>query len=251
MIITSRSNKTAKLLRSLSQKKYRDETGLFVVEGKRGVSDVLNFAPELVREIVTSPSLADEYPNPVVFSDELLASVCETVTSQGVAAIVRKPAPVPSYCDKALFLDGLRDPGNIGTLLRTACAAGFDDVYIKDCADVFSGKVVRSTMSAIVKVKIIHADADTPDTLKAMGYTIAGADMDGEDAFSSDLPNGRICLIVGGEADGITDEVKSKCDKILSIPMTGDIESLNAAVSGAVLMYEINRKRSYENKQVR
>ena len=236
MIITSRSNKTAKLLRSLSQKKYRDETGLFVVEGKRGVSDVLNFAPELIREIVTSPSLADEYPNPVVFSDELLASVCETVTS---------------YCDKALFLDGLRDPGNIGTLLRTACAAGFGDVYIKDCADVFSGKVVRSTMSAIVKVKIIHADADTPDTLKAMGYTIAGADMDGEDAFSSDLPNGRICLIVGGEADGITDEVKSKCDKILSIPMTGDIESLNAAVSGAVLMYEINRKRSYENKQER
>ncbi len=239
MIITSRSNKTAKLISSLSQKKYRDKTGYFVAEGKRSVDDILRFAPELVREIVTVPSLADEYPGATVFSPELLSAVCETVTAQGVAAILKKPDGKPSGCDRALLLDGVRDPGNLGTLIRTACAAGYNDVYVKDCADAYSGKTVRSTMSAIVKVNLIKADARLLRDLSGSGYRIIGADMDGKSVFGRPPERGRFCLVIGGEANGISEEVMELCDEKVSVPMTGSIESLNAAVSGAVLMYEL------------
>ena len=242
MVITSRSNKTAKLLASLSQKKHRDETGLFVVEGKRAVNDVLDAAPELVRETIVTPELSNEYPHATIFSGELLSSVCETVTTQGIAAILKKPSRMPSGGDYALLLDGIRDPGNLGTLIRTACAAGYNDVYVKDCADAYSGKTVRSTMSAVVKVNIIHANGNIVSELKSDGYTLLGADMGGISVFRASAPSGKICIAIGGEADGLSAEVRSGCNEIVSIPMTGDIESLNAAISGAVLMYEYLRK---------
>ncbi len=243
MIITSRSNKTAKLFSSLTHKKYREETGLFVVEGKRAVNDVIKAAPELIKEIITTPEAINEYPDATVFSKELLSSVCETVTTQGVAAILKRPDPQPAYGECALMLDGIRDPGNLGTLIRTACAAGYRDVYVKDCTDAYSGKVVRSTMSAIVKVNVIPANADTLNLLKERGYVLFGADMGGTSVFEYPAPDNKYCIIIGGEANGISDEVRNKCDNIISIPMTGEIESLNAAVSGAVLMYEFLRKK--------
>lgn len=247
MTITSRSNKTAKLISSLSMKKYRDESGLFVIEGRRAVNDVLAAAPHLVKEVITVPSLADEYPGATVFSEELLGSVCETVNGQGVALIAEKPVCEPSDSEYALFLDGVRDPGNLGTLIRTACAAGYNDVYLKDCADAYSGKTVRSTMSAIVKVRLIRADASSFVSIKKSGYTIIGADMDGENVFGYATPSGKICLVIGGEANGISDEVMRECDATVSIPMSGNIESLNAAVSGAVLMYELLRQKNRTN----
>ena len=247
MTITSRSNKTAKLISSLSMKKYRDESGLFVIEGRRAVNDVLAAAPHLVKEVITVPSLADEYPGATVFSEELLGSVCETVNGQGVALIAEKPVCEPSDSEYALLLDGVRDPGNLGTLIRTACAAGYNDVYLKDCADAYSGKTVRSTMSAIVKVRLIRADASSSVAIKKRGYTLIGADMDGENVFGYDAPSGKVCLVIGGEANGISDEVMRECDATVSIPMSGNIESLNAAVSGAVLMYELLRQKNRTN----
>ncbi len=250
MIITSRSNKTAKLVASLSKKKYRDETGLFLVEGKRAVCDVLAAAPGLIRELITVPALADDYPGAVIFSDELMSSVCETVTAQGIAAVLEKPRSDPSGSEYALFLDGVRDPGNLGTLIRTACAAGYNDVYLKDCADAYSGKTVRSTMSAIVKVRLPLADETTPAKLKENGYTLLCADMSGKNIFGFGAPDGKICVVIGGEADGVSEKVRRECDTAVSVPMTGNIESLNAAVSGAILMYEILRIKN-ETKNIR
>lgn len=248
MVITSKENKTAKLIASLSAKKYRDEYGMFIVEGRRAVSDVLAYAPELVVSVVTDERHAADHEGSVVFSDNLMRSVSETENSQGVIAILQKPDSRASEEGNVLFLDGIRDPGNLGTLIRTACAAGFENIYLFDCADEFSGKVVRSTMSAIVKVNLIHADVSSLTKLKDLGYTVIGADMSGQNIFEFSPRTDKVCIVVGGEANGISETVRAYCDDFVSIPMTGDIESLNAAVSGAIMMYEINR-RGYTSRK--
>lgn len=240
MIITSRDNKTVALVRKLAQKKYREEYGLFVAEGLRTVSDITAFAPELVDQVLVTTARASAFPDAVVVDDRVFESMSDTMHSQGVLAVLRIPELRPRDNGYALFLDGVRDPGNVGTLIRTACAAGYGDVYLKDCADAYSGKVVRSTMSAIVKVGIHAAHVGTVDTLRSDGYTVIGADMDGRDIYGiAANAYDKVCVVVGGEANGISEEIRSKCDDMISIPMEGDIESLNAAVSGALMMYQL------------
>ena len=238
MIITSKENKIYKFVRKLSEKKFRDECGAFIVEGARAVADVVAYRPGLIDSVLVAESKTGTYENEIVFADELFARLSETVNSQGVLAVLKKPAPSAANSQHALYLDGIRDPGNLGTLIRTACAAGYHDVYLRGCADPYAGKVVRSTMSAIVKVNLIEADENTLSKLKSDGYTVFGADMDGRSVFGYAAPH-KFCLIIGGEADGITECCASQCDVMLSIPMDGQIESLNAAVSGAVMMYTL------------
>ena len=239
MIITSKDNKIVKYVRKLSQKKYRDEYGCFIVEGVRAVGDVLGYPGAETETVVVSESRCGDYPGAVVVSDEAFASMCETENGQGVLSVVRIPEPSPVTCDNVLFLDGVRDPGNLGTLIRTACAAGYRDVCLRACADPFSGKVVRSTMSAVIKVNLVPSDIGTLRALKSAGYKIYGADMDGRNIFGTGAAQGKTCVVVGGEANGITDEVRTLCDEIVAIPMDGDIESLNAAVSGGIIMYNL------------
>ena len=118
MIITSKDNKIVKYVRKLSQKKYRDEYGCFIVEGVRAVGDVLGYPGAETETVVVSESRCGDYPGAVVVSDEVFASMCETENGQGVLSVVRIPEPSPVTCDNVLFLDGVRDPGNLGTLIR-------------------------------------------------------------------------------------------------------------------------------------
>lgn len=238
MHISSKDNKIYKIVRKLADKKYRDEYGLFVVEGMRAVADVLAYRPDAVDSVLVTASKASAYENAITVDDGLFARLTDTVNSQGILAIVKKPKATPSGSLYALFLDGVRDPGNLGTLIRTACAAGYNDIYLRGCADPYGGKVVRSTMSAIVKVNLLEADASTLSSLKTQGYTVIGADMDGKNIFDYGSPT-KLCLIIGGEADGITEEISLQCDDILSVPMNGCIESLNAAVCGGIMMYNL------------
>ncbi len=239
MYISSKDNNTLKFIQKLSFKKYRDEAGLFVVEGVRAVNDVLSFDKSLVDKIFVAESKADLYPTATVVKDDIFDRITETVNGQGVLAIVKKPRPVIASSPYAIFLDGVRDPGNLGTLIRTACAAGYNDVYLRDCADPYGGKVVRSTMSAIVKVNIFSSGIDELKELKQLGYSIITADMGGKSAFSRCTMRDKVCIVVGGEAQGVSKEVMELSDDVYSLPMEGDIESLNAAVCGAVFMYTI------------
>lgn len=239
MLITSRDNQTIKLVQKLSQKKYREETGLFIVEGVRAVNDVCAFDSTLIDKVFVSESKAELYPQAIIVKDDIFAKLTDTESGQGVLAIVKKPQAAAPTSDYALFLDGIRDPGNLGTLIRTACAAGYNDIFLRDCADPYSGKVVRSTMSAIVKVNLINADVTALKEMKSRGFRIIAADMDGKSIFANETAKNKVCVVVGGEANGVTSEVINLCDEIYSIPMEGDIESLNAAVSGAIIMYTI------------
>ena len=241
MVISSKENKNIKLLQKLSQKKYRDEYGLFVVEGLRGVRDIMQFDESLIDQIFVSENKSDQFPNANIVSERIFASVCETENSQGILAIVKKPISRQICSNFVLFLDRVRDPGNVGTLIRTACAAGYNDVILHDCADPYSGKVVRSTMSAIAKVNLILAGYEYLSNLKRENFNVICADMDGNNVFDYKTDQ-KVCIVIGNEANGVSDEAKKLCDTVLSIPMDGKIESLNAGVSGAIMMYYLKYK---------
>lgn len=242
-IIRSTDNKFVKKLDKLKRKKYRDEYGEFFVEGCKNVLDSIAARPDSLVTLVLcerSVALRDRFEkfgrDAVVLSDALFDKLCETENSQGVISVHKIPESVfPSK--NVVLLDRVRDPGNVGTILRTALAAGYD-VVADGCADIYSPKVVRSAMSAVLKCNIgVNIDVGT---LKSRGYTVFCADMRGKNVFECEKPRGKYCIVIGNEADGISPEIMSECDAVLSLPQSGDIESLNAAVAAGVMMYVLN-----------
>lgn len=240
-IITSTDNQTVKRIGRLKQKKYRDRDGEFYIEGLANVLDTARAVPDSVKLVVLSESAAKrcgaEFRSfkSVVFSDELFDKVTDTESASGVLSINSMPPQKMPSARACVLLDRVRDPGNVGTILRTAVAAGYD-VILNNCADVFAPKVVRSAMSAIVKCNISF-DLP-PEQIKKLGYELIACDMGGESVFGAELPAGKYCIAIGNEASGISDEVLKLSDRILSLPQK-NIESLNAAVAAGIMMYAL------------
>lgn len=238
-IITSPSNQTVKRIEKLKQKKYREETGEFFIEGYKNVLDTASAMPKSVKVVVFSESAYKMYAKDFsgffhnVLADGLFEKISQTENSQGVLSINESPKSVFPNNDRCILLDRVRDPGNVGTILRTACACGYS-VVLDNCADMLSPKVTRSSMSAILKCEI-GVDIGAEE-LKKAGYELIAADMGEMSVFSCAKPKGKYCIVIGNEADGISEDVKSLCDRVLSVPMEG-MESLNAAVAAAVMMY--------------
>ena len=156
-------------------------------------------------------------------------------------SVITRDGNVPLY----LVLDGMQDPGNVGTIIRTAEAVGATAVLLsRTSADPFSPKVVRSTMGTIFRVRIEISD-DLPDTLRRLkkeGVRIFGTHLSGTEFYDADLTC-PLAFLIGNEGNGLTDEVAAEADFLLRIPMEGEVESLNAAVSGSVVAYEAYRQR--------
>ena len=216
--IVSRSNALIKKIRKLRDKKYREQFGEYVAEGKRWVSDALRICPKNVVAVICSSDTRCEYAD-FVIEASLFAELADTENS---------------HC---LFLDRVRDPGNMGTIIRTAVAAGYTDIVLRDCVDVFNSKVIRSSMTGILSANL-HFDSKLSD-LKECGYTVVAADLQGENIFETDFAAQKVCLVIGNEANGIDPLLLRQCDKTVAIPMEDEIESLNAAVSAGILMYQL------------
>lgn len=241
MVITSVDNQKIKTIRALKEKKYRDELGKYHIEGYRVVKDSLDYLsePELIFSESSFNKYADEFPGRsyIVVADGVFAKLCNTENNQGVICVANIKKATPDYsAEYALFLDRIRDPGNMGTIIRTALATGFIDVYCYDCVDCYNPKVVRSAMSAISRVNIFKSDESTLTQLKENGYTIISADMGGANAFKYKKKLNKACLCIGNEANGLSDNVITTSDEVLCLPMLSG-ESLNAGVSASVLMY--------------
>ncbi|MDR0426743.1 MAG: RNA methyltransferase [Clostridiales bacterium] len=244
--ITSKQNEWIKRAASLRDRKYRALYGAYLVEGQRAVRDTMAGGGPV--KLFLSQAFIDK--NPDAFADvdfavtaaEAFDKLTDTDAPQGVAAIFEIPKPErlyqSAYC---LFLENVRDPGNLGTILRTALAAGFFEVYLCGCCDAFNPKSVRSAVSAVAKLKIYEAQRAELDKLKGLGYTLVCGDMCGENVFKAAFPAKKYCLMIGSEADGLSDEARRLADLTIGIPMRGDIESLNAAVSAGILLYQIAR----------
>lgn len=238
-VIRSTDNSGVKRAVKLKQKKFRDLFGLYQAEGERLVFDIDAWNPDLIEEIYVAESYYVAH-NSMVFSqkvnivsDIVFEKLSETEHSQGIMAIVRKQAMQALSATRCLFLDRVRDPGNLGTIIRTAAAFGFTDIVCNDCADVFAPKTVRSAMSGVAVCNFPKASiAD----IHASGYSVICADMDGESTETFTKRDGKICLVIGNEANGISQEIKRASDTILCIPMQ-NMESLNASVSAGIMMY--------------
>lgn len=183
-----------------------------------------------------------------VVKDNVFAVMCDTVVPQGMVAVASMPvmdiddimsASAGKTARRYIVLENLQDPGNLGTIFRTAEAAGFDGVLMnRGTVDVYNPKVVRSTMGAVLRVS--HAYCDSIGTIidkcRNAGISLMGAALDGTDMRQTDYPDG-LAVLIGNESNGLSDEALSGCNMKVRIPMAGKTESLNAAVAAGVLMY--------------
>lgn len=256
-MITSPQNPKLKLVRALQGRpKERREEGAFLAEGVRLVEEALN-ANWPIRFVLYSSALSERGEALVErmessgmevdeVSGDLLQAVSETETSQGILAVLELTAlPLPDLTNFILIPDQIRDPGNLGTLIRTAAATGVQAMYLPpETADAFAPKVVRAGMGAHFRLPMQEMDWDEiKQVCMEANLQIFLADMAGLSFWETDL-RGPLAMIVGGEAEGASEQARELANATVSIPMPGKAESLNAGIAGAVLMFEIVRQRN-------
>jgi TrmH family RNA methyltransferase len=191
--------------------------------------------------IVATQEFEGAYDKMVIVSDIVFSYLSEEKTPQGILAVVCIPKLTLREPEAScLLLDGIQDPGNLGTILRTANAAGYKELYLIDCVDPYSQKAVRASMSGIFFVKIYMGSRS--EVLSALaGTPLIAADMAGKNLFTF-IPPTKFCLCIGNEGNGLSPEVKAKATCTISIPMEKTCESLNAGVSAGIAMYVLKNK---------
>lgn len=240
-MITSKQNALIKELRSLSDKKNRDNLNRYIVEGVKNTLEAINSGFKIFVVIGTEKglnALGDIDVRIETVSDDVFKSVSSEVSPQGVIAVVEKPenSLLPVH-EKSLLLDGVADPSNVGAIVRTAAAAGYDRILMtEECADPFSPKAVRSSMGGVFRVQFTRAPIDK--LLDSIKVPLVVADMHGENVFNKHIV-GEFCLVIGNEGQGVSERAKSHASTTVSIPMENGMESLNAAVSAGILMYNL------------
>lgn len=249
--MASISNNEIKRIRSLQQKKFRDESGLFVVEGEKMVAEAL----------ASAFSVEEVYKRDEI-GEEAMKRISSLSTPSPVLALVRKPSDIApeslGYFDSMLSepgfyigLDSIRDPGNLGTIIRIADWFGVDAVFAShDTVDIFNPKTVQATMGAIFRVKFHYVSMPgISDMILSHGGKVYGTFLDGENIYKRKLDTGADCpviVVTGNESEGISDEVGSLVsDRLFIPPFPADVrgsESLNAAVATAITVAEFRRR---------
>jgi len=256
-MITSSQNSKIKLIRALlGRAKERRTAEAFVVEGVRLVEEAVSsnwgFQFALYDETLSErgksqvEGLKSHGVDVEMVSESLMKSLSETETPQGILAVLTDSRlPIPDSPNFILIPDQIRDPGNLGTLLRTAGATGVQAVLIPpETTDAFAPKVVRSGMGAHFRLPIHSMTWDEIKQIsKSANLFVYLADMDGRSCWETDLRQ-PLALIIGGEAEGASEQARKSANQQISIPMMGKMESLNAGVAGSVLMFEVVRQRS-------
>jgi len=235
MQITSRENETYKNLLKLTSKKWRRQNGLCIIEGEKIVRDNLSRVECVFARSVGRAAIANG-PTQYVLSQQLFDEVSSLENSSGILAIVKIPTS-RDITFPFLVLDSVQDPGNMGTLLRTAAAFGFETVFCIDCVDVWSQKVLRASSGVQFNLNII----ETSEFVKPQGSVLTGADLNHSAPLGHPRPaEGNFGLVLGSEGRGISANLENQIDKFVTIPMRAGVESLNVAVAGGILMYEFS-----------
>ncbi|MCL2873853.1 MAG: RNA methyltransferase [Defluviitaleaceae bacterium] len=258
MIQSGSKNLFKKLVR-LNDKKARNESGLFVVEGEKFVKDI-GYGFDITEYIFSEGYLAkndfaafDHLNSNIchVFSDDDFARISDTVTPQGILAVVKQKTysfnDIISNDDPFIIIgENINDPGNMGTVIRTADACGCDGVvFTEQSADIYNPKVIRSTAGSLCHLPVIQGQSllDVVSILKQHQVKIIAASLKGEFLpYDVNLSRG-VAILLGNESGGLTIEAEEMADVLVKIPMVGKAESLNASVAGGVLMYEVVRQR--------
>ena len=247
--ITSVKNPLVASLRALKTAKARRETGLFLVEGETMLNEALSsgLVPRALLAEAETP-LAARFPEARLVTRGVLEAVCDTKTPQGMCAAFELPPPraLSDAPQTLVALDGVQDPGNVGTIWRTADAAGFGGLLLgANCADPYSPKVQRAAMGSGFRLPAIPAEplCEALAALRGRGWTVVASALDGADFYQRPEVGERFVLVIGSEAHGISDAVRAQADALVKLPMRGRAESLNAAVAAGIMMYEMMRER--------
>lgn len=248
--ITSKDNPIYKKALRLTRKKYRDETGLYLLEGVKPLEDALGMGIRVSTVFLREGSEEKyEFPDSIAIrlERELFENLSETRNSQGVIAVAEKKLYSRSAFAEAvsdgniLIMDRLQDPGNIGTIIRTAEAAGYRGIMMSSgSGDVYAPKVVRAAAGSLFRMPVINVSgaAEAADIAEELGKRLVVTCLDAElSCFEADLTE-NIALVIGNEGSGVSEEFIKASHIKIKIPMEGSIESLNAAVAAGILMYQ-------------
>lgn len=254
--ITSKSNNLIKDTKKLfSSSKYRNDNGLFVLEGARLCFDVLNSVYELENLFVTQEMLS-KYPESVeslekkskcsyLISSEISQKLSETKSPQGIFAVVKMKESRSEVCgDKLIVLDNVQDPSNVGAIIRSAEALGIDTIISYRGCDIYNPKAIRASMGSVLRMNICRCDdlASLLNNLKNEGCKIYSTVPDNDAKRITDIDFSiRSACVIGNEANGVEEEIKELSDSLVTIPMLGRAESLNASVAASITMWEMLR----------
>lgn len=260
-MISSSSNAQIKNLVKLQKNtRTRREQNVFVTEGRKMFEEARDL--DIVIKAYVSESYLHELIIPEedyfgvadyeVISDKVFREVADTMTPQGILAIVKQPSYslndfTQNTTSRLLLLEDLRDPGNLGTLLRTAEGAGMTGVIMsKETVDLFNPKVVRSTMGSIFRIPFLYIEnfQDILENLQAKGFSIIATDLQSKRNFTEEHYPNKSAVVIGNESRGISDATRKQADILVHIPMCGKLESLNASVAGGLIMYELYRQQN-------
>ncbi len=253
--ITSRTNPLVVSFAKLAEKKERDKTGLYIAEGYKLCAEAcgrVSVAYAVLRQDreqnAAYADLAQRSGGAcIILSEPAYDKITKDHAPDGILFVIQmesREIPADLTGERICILDGLQDPGNVGTIIRTAAALGFDRVILHGCADVYNAKVIRATMGAFFKISVSPCDAldDAITCLQQTGRRVLAAALSdtgiilGKDPL---LP--ADCLILGNEGHGVSDTALRLCDATIRIPMTDKTESLNAATAAAVLLWEYSK----------
>ncbi|MBR6689431.1 MAG: RNA methyltransferase [Clostridia bacterium] len=262
MIIVSKSNEKIKYINSLKDKKYRDKYNKYILEGIKLVNEQISSGDNTLEFIVISRELLNihqggnelyeklkDLDNVLEVDEKIFAYLSDTETPQGALIVLdKKKCELKDLInninnnEKIIVLDKVQDAGNMGTIIRTAVAFGINNVVcIKGSVDVYSSKVIRSTMGAIHKTNIFYVNLDEMKEIKkaleANGYDLCGTDLKATKYLNETKPNNKTVYVLGNEANGMSEEMKELCSSLVKIPMESVQESLNVGVAAAILMY--------------
>lgn len=256
-MITSTGNAQVKELLQLQKKsKARNERNVFIVEGIKMFSE----APRnRIEKVFISETLFNRKKQELnldglkaeILSDKVFSHVSDTKTPQGILCIVRQKktkleeifAQNPAHL---MILDNLQDPGNLGTIVRTAEGAGVSGIILsKDCVDIYNPKTIRSTMGSIYRMPFLYVEdlENTIDEVKKQDIKVYAAHLQGKNNYDEENYKTGCAFLIGNEGNGLRDEIAEKADIWVKIQMQGQVESLNAAIASSILMFEVCRQR--------
>ncbi len=243
-IITSLQNNKIKELNKLKEKKHRDKTDLFLVEGDHLVNEA--YKMNQLKEILCLESYVCDFDVPITYISEDVMKKLSCMKSISNVIGVCKKFKTKGYGNRLVLLDGIQDPGNLGTIIRSSACFNFDTIVLgNNTVDLYNDKVIRSTEGMIFYENIIECDLnELLKELKSNNYTIYTTDVNGGKILTDVDFKEKIAIIIGNEGKGVSN-IKEYADEALYIPMNKKCESLNASVATSIIMYEIS-KRDYE-----
>lgn len=258
-IISSKDNELIKHIKKLKDKKHRDESNEYIIEGVKLIEEAVKENARIKKIIVCEDTTRTyEIPTHIMYeiakyecvyvTDKIFASITQVTNPQGIMAIIEKgdtDAQIDYTQDIIVALDDVQDPGNLGTILRTVDSIGLNQIIVsKGTADAFNSKVVRSTMGAIFRVKIIEVE-NLPQAIKEMRrhhFKLMVTSLQTDNSIY-DIKFNKKIIVIGNESNGVSKEVQEMADEKAKIPMLGKAESLNASVAAGVVMYEYVRQK--------